>query len=91
MTSKGWKKSEYQGTSDAVLYTFDGGTAGKSSIVFNYKGGRHKNAVYYKLEGAEVVKFTGKNTKVIDKRTYGSYDKETSRIIDGPTGKILKY
>jgi len=91
LTSKGWKKSEYQGNSDAVLYTFDGGKAGISSIVFNYQGSRHENAVYYKIEGAEIEKFTGKNTKVIDVKNYGDeWRFENSKIIDEPTGKVLK-
>lgn len=65
--------------------------AGNNTIVFNRSGNLHKDQVYYKFEGDFMKKYGwNKNVKVIDSNSYKGWEKESTIIIDGITGKILK-
>lgn len=97
LIQNGWTKGQYGGTSDAVMY-FKESTGGRSEIVFNYGGGIHSNGntfkkpYYYKLEGPEF----GRRIRVIDKQTYPAdqfqqaIQKESFKLVDGPTGTVWK-
>lgn len=95
LIQEGWIKGVYRQSSEAVMY-FKVTKGGRSEIVCNYGGGRHSDGniytkpYYYKLEGPEF----GRNVGVIDTRTYldmeNAMNIETNKLVDGPTGVILK-